>query len=140
MLDLNITKDSKSYGGYISGMDVIPVSSESTPTPTPTPTPTESYKINISYEKSDNGFVVTGTYTYPKNPDDELMAVLAVYDESGILAGIKMESVTSDMSQPVDITGIAVNKGYIIKGMLWEKDSLLPMTDLVSVDIKTSDL
>ena len=148
MLDLNIAKGSKSYGGYISGMDVIPVSSESTPTPTPTtkptptptPTPTQSYKINISYEKSDNGFVVTGTYTYPKNPDDELMAVLAVYDESGILAGIKMESVTSDMSQPVDITGIAANEGYIIKGMLWKKDSLLPMTDLVSIDIKTSDL
>ena len=160
MLDLNITKGSKSYGGYISGMDVIPVSSESTPTPTtkptptptptptstptpttkPTPTPTESYKINISYKKSDNGFVVTGTYTYPKNPDDELMAVLAVYDESGILAGIKTERVTSDMSQPVDITGIAANEGYTTKGMLWKKDSLLPMTDLVSVDIKTSDL
>ena len=51
-----------------------------------------------------------------------------------------MESVTSDMSQPVDITGIAANEGYTIKGMLWKKDSLLPMTDLVSVDIKTSDL
>ena len=44
------------------------------------------------------------------------------------------------VGEVLDTIKKAANEGYTIKGMLWKKDSLLPMTDLVSVDIKTSDL
>ena len=40
MLDLEIRKGSKSYGGYINGMDIESIGEAATPTPTPEPTAT----------------------------------------------------------------------------------------------------
>ncbi len=64
MLDVSIGKGSKQYGGYISGMDVIPI--ESTPEPTPTPIPTiapttapTAPPVPVPITYSDNAVTVT---------------------------------------------------------------------------------
>lgn len=102
VLDLEINKGSKSYGGYINGMEVrqIEAYSEPTPTPTPTstatptPTPTDepTGKITVTMPQKpvsgDNALTVSVDISNETAKPITADIIAAVYDENGALTAV----------------------------------------------------
>ncbi len=117
MLDLNIAKGSKQYGGYISGMDVIPISTTPEPSPTATPVPD-----GITYS--------AGTVTVKAAGTEKAVLIHTSYKDNRLIF--------ADMA-PLNFTdGVAVVSGKNIsagdKLMVWE--SLSHMKPLCEVYIE----
>ena len=162
-LDLNIKKGAKSYGGYISGMDIVRTGDAeqvtptptptakptATPTPAPTPTPTakptatptptdkpvntENNSIDITCTPSGTGYAVNASFEYLTDTTDELMVVLAVYNNSA-LKGVSIKYITPVANQNGSTTEtITASDGDEVKGMLWKKNNSRPMADMARI-------
>ncbi len=126
VLDVDINKGSKQYGGYISGMDITPAEptvSESPATPTPSATAeptataspeTDSMPYTAQIDLADNGnitFKITGSEGAP-----DACAMIAQYDQTGKLIGLELQKISSS----AEVSAILDDEAAEIKGFVWD--------------------
>lgn len=89
----------------------------------------EGYEVNVNYTKADSGYLAQGTYTYPADISENLQAILAVY-ENGELKGIQVKDIEPDNIVTDNTIEISAEDGMEVKGMLWRKRDMYPLTDV----------
>lgn len=119
ILDVSIAKGDRSYGGYISGMDVTLAEQSVEPTPVPpidNPTPLPDgmqYTSSIEIEDTEVSFYIIGDDDAP-----EAQAILVQYNERGTIIGVKLLTVMGKD----EITDVLNADTKTIKGFVWDME------------------
>lgn len=115
-----------------------PATNTPAPTVNPSPTPdTSVYNATLAAEKTDNVVNISGTFDYTTASSDTLMALIAVYDNAGMLIGIEAKYITpvpnTAGKTKIDIS--ADDRCAEAKGIFWRKDNMRPLVDVKEVKI-----
>lgn len=100
------------------------------------------YSVDISYTEKDGVYYASGTYNYRTDSDDELMPIIAVYDSDGKLKNVTMREITpkTGTADEMEISGIKVDEGDTIKGMLWRKNDMSPLANVEEKRINKTEV
>ena len=112
-----------------------------TPTPEPTAAPTEqpenveNNKITVEATPAEDTYTVNASFRYLTVTDEELMAVVAVYDND-VLTGVKIKYIhpIADTAGKDEIS-ITADEGCKIKGMLWTRQTNTPVAEKAEISI-----
>lgn len=110
VLDIDINMGDNKYGGYINGIDIIPL-----------PEPEKPYESKLSIDE--NGNIKLNIEANSPSPDAK--AIIIQYDAEGVLLNVTLHPVPGSTT----ITDILDNNAQEIKAFVWDMPTQNPLAD-----------